>query len=144
MTKTKVVFRKLLEDNSIIAVFPEQHWNAYGDLASYQHTGQHGAANVDWLRKQTRLATPEEYKKIVWGTGGHWLQPYSSQVHDRPTLTPTLPTCQLTYRQKAWQSSWQVDRKQVWHGYWPSKSTNQLKAIQIWHSHSTQHTIHCN
>lgn len=64
MTKTKVVFRKLLEDNSIIAVFPEQHWNAYGDLASYQHTGQHGAASVDWLRKQTRLATPEEYKEL--------------------------------------------------------------------------------
>ena len=59
--KTKVIFRKF-KDGDIIALFPE----IAGDMnpstmMSYQHVGQHGAADCI---ESTKLADPEEYEDL--------------------------------------------------------------------------------
>ena len=56
--KTKVVFR-VFSDGQIIALFPGEVWNASGDIASYMHIGQHGAASRGVV-DVTRLATPTQ------------------------------------------------------------------------------------
>lgn len=64
MSKTKVIFRRVKDTSEIVAIFPEIHWNAYGDLMSYQHTGQHSGATLDWIKHETKIATPEEYREL--------------------------------------------------------------------------------
>ena len=63
--KTKVVFRKFKKTGEVIALFPEQHANAYGDIMSYMHTGQHGAASPRITHVDTTLATPDEYANLL-------------------------------------------------------------------------------
>ena len=60
--KTKVIFRKFSARNGggVIALFPEIPADLRGNIESYMHTGQHGAASPD-LGRSLRLATPEEY-----------------------------------------------------------------------------------
>lgn len=60
--KTKVVFRAFT-DGDIIAIFPDENVNAYGELLSYMHNGQHGAADRRIVRKTTK-ATEKQYKPL--------------------------------------------------------------------------------
>ena len=66
---TKVVFRKIKNHDSahlgdgIIAFFPETRNN--GDVLSYMHHGQHGDASLEFYRKDTAKASPEEYKSLL-------------------------------------------------------------------------------
>jgi len=61
---TKVIFRKFgkAEDHEIIALFPRIAGNMNpSTMMSYQHVGQHGAADcID----NTTLATEDEYKDL--------------------------------------------------------------------------------
>lgn len=61
--KTKVVFRKF-PDGQIIALFPDDHANAYGDIMSYMHEGQHAPASRSVIQA-TKAATPEEYSQLA-------------------------------------------------------------------------------
>lgn len=64
--KTIVIFRAWkTETASVIALFPElpaDYHNKY--CTSYQHAGQHGAADYDFVIEQTRSATESEYKDL--------------------------------------------------------------------------------
>lgn len=61
---TEVIFRKY-EDGSLIALFPYVIWNEReGDIASYIHIGQHGAADYYRVISETKLASSEEYKQL--------------------------------------------------------------------------------
>lgn len=69
--KTVVVFRVWNEswkkNKSVIALFPNVDWTltlTRGLCASYEHVGQHGAADYDVVIRRTRAATPEEYKDL--------------------------------------------------------------------------------
>ncbi len=60
---TKVVFRKFKEDNSIIALFPEEPGtNDPYTCNSYMFCG-HGSASP-YITGKTTLATPEEYEEL--------------------------------------------------------------------------------
>ena len=70
--KTKVVF--LVNETDLVtemdgvdlfAFFPEDNYNDFSDQTKtcYAHIGQHSACHMDYA-KQSRLATPEEYKDL--------------------------------------------------------------------------------
>lgn len=63
--KTKVIFRKFpsRKGGEVIALFPEIPADHMGNIGSYMHTGQHGAASP-YLGRGLRLATPEEYESL--------------------------------------------------------------------------------
>jgi hypothetical protein len=66
----KVIFRVHNvkgEEPEVIAFFPELPGsNAYfQDCLSYVHTGQHGAASLEYYITHTRPASPEEYKDLL-------------------------------------------------------------------------------
>ena len=63
MTAIKVVFRKF-SDGEVIALFPELAWDEHGNVTSYMHVGQHGAASRD-IVQCTKPATPEEYSSLL-------------------------------------------------------------------------------
>ena len=65
MTATKVVFRKFKE-GGIIALFPTEPGTSdpYTSCMSYQHIGQHGAADPG-IVSITKLATPKEYAPLA-------------------------------------------------------------------------------
>ena len=60
---TKVIFRKFKNDGSIIAVFPENVESNY-KISCYMHVGQHFSIDYDELKKESTLATEEEYIKL--------------------------------------------------------------------------------
>lgn len=66
--KTKVIFRKWSKrvSNEVLALFPAEAGSVGQPFTclSYQHTGQHGAADVGVMRI-TRAATPEEYANLA-------------------------------------------------------------------------------
>lgn len=64
--KTIVIFRKFAprHGGEVIALFPEIAADMSGNMQSYMHTGQHGAASPD-LGRTLRLASPEEYAPIA-------------------------------------------------------------------------------
>lgn len=62
--KTRVIFRKF-SDNQIIALFPEVEADYCGNIQSYMHLGQHGAADYNHCVSITRLAKPEEYNSLM-------------------------------------------------------------------------------
>jgi len=66
--ETLVIFRKFRDGGDIIALFPEMEEND-GLCNSYQHIGQHGAANycglVSAQDRTTAPATPEEYADLL-------------------------------------------------------------------------------
>lgn len=57
--KTKVCFR-VFPDGDVIAIFPDEAWDSSGNLASYQHVGQHGACDPGLLT-ELRMATAKEW-----------------------------------------------------------------------------------
>jgi len=64
---TKVVFRKFNHTYSgceIIALFPEIAEEGSGSCLSYQHIGQHGAADYNYCIAISIPATPEEYASL--------------------------------------------------------------------------------
>ena len=61
--KTKVIFRKY-KDGDILALFPELQADSLGNCGSYQHVGQHGAANYNHCMRSTRRATVPQYQDL--------------------------------------------------------------------------------
>ena len=58
----RVIFRKFPEGD-VIALFPDQA-EGRGRINSYQHVGQHGAADYALL-KELRVAKPAEYRSLL-------------------------------------------------------------------------------
>lgn len=61
---TRVVFRIFPKGCGVIAVFPDEKWDAKGNLASYMHIGQHGACSPD-IASITRPATEAQYAPLL-------------------------------------------------------------------------------
>lgn len=62
---TKVIFRKFKENNEIIALFPNEIANEYGECWSYMHIGQHSPAIYNAVVGCTKLATEDEYAELL-------------------------------------------------------------------------------
>jgi len=62
--KTVAIFRRYKNDSTIIALFPYEEWDNYGNCVSYMHVGQHGGADYTGLLHNTVLAKPNEYKAL--------------------------------------------------------------------------------
>lgn len=81
--KTKVVFRVYRDGGDVIALFPHIPYDSQGwKCSSYMHVGQHGAADIQHVVRQTRLATPKEYK---WLKHTLWMLGYRMFVGKRCT-----------------------------------------------------------
>lgn len=64
--KTKTVFRFYRDSGEVIALFPQIAADNHGwHCSSYMHVGQHGGADVECVVRQTRLATPKEYRPLL-------------------------------------------------------------------------------
>lgn len=65
--KTRVIFRKFRDMGDIIALFPALPGDSNPRVTclSYQHIGQHGAACVDLIGRDTLPATPDEYAPLL-------------------------------------------------------------------------------
>lgn len=62
---TKVCFRWMEEHPEVAAVFPEIQWDNWPTLACYCSYEGHGGCTADWVRHETRPATPEEYAPLL-------------------------------------------------------------------------------
>lgn len=66
--KTDVVFRVWNNQNfaahRIIALFPHEAWDLNGNVVSYEHVGQHAAADYYHCIKASHPATESEYKPL--------------------------------------------------------------------------------
>lgn len=51
--------------SNVIALFPDVVADMQGNVQSYMHVGQHGAADLKGLLKDTRAAMPNEYKPLA-------------------------------------------------------------------------------
>ena len=60
--KTQVIFR--IWRKEVIALFPYEIADMKGNCLSYQHIGQHGAANYSAIVYESRPATPAEYADL--------------------------------------------------------------------------------
>jgi hypothetical protein len=58
--KTRVFFKVF--NGEILALFPEEIVDQSGNIQSYQHIGQHGAASPEL--KYCRNASPNEYRAL--------------------------------------------------------------------------------
>jgi hypothetical protein len=63
--KDRVLFRKCRDEGDIVAVFPDTIWDARGNVASYQHVGQHGGASMQWVIDDTVPASSAEYAALA-------------------------------------------------------------------------------
>lgn len=61
--KTKVIFR-IFKQGDVLALFPEEKETRPGEVLSYQHIGQHGAADYGHCIRITRPASVEEYAPL--------------------------------------------------------------------------------
>ena len=59
-----VVFRKEKFNGEIVAVFPHEDYNRFL-VSCYAHIGQHSGCSLDYVRKGTSPATPEEYAPLL-------------------------------------------------------------------------------
>lgn len=62
--KTRVIFRKFKNTESIIAVFPNLCYPKYatkGNIMSYMFIGQHSECDYAVVMRMTTIATPKEY-----------------------------------------------------------------------------------
>ena len=59
----RVIFKKF-DTGEIIAFFPDNPWDQVGNLTSYIHEGQHGAASQA-LFDELELATKKEYMPLL-------------------------------------------------------------------------------
>ena len=68
MEKIKVIFRKAknpyTNEYEVMAFFPELTATRYR-VVCYQHIGQHGEADVNFYKWNTKKATEEEYKPLL-------------------------------------------------------------------------------
>ncbi|MCS2721899.1 hypothetical protein NXW08_00310 [Bacteroides uniformis] len=63
---TRVVFRRY-PDGQVIALFPDIPWSGQrGEVTSYMHLGQHGAADYLHVLATARLATEDEYGDLLF------------------------------------------------------------------------------
>ena len=62
--KTVVVFRVWRKGGDVLALFPLED-GGRGLCMSYQHVGQHGAADYGLCIGRTRPATPAEYSDLA-------------------------------------------------------------------------------
>lgn len=62
--KTLVVFRTFKKGGDVIALFPEIPGDSKGNVSSYMHIGQHGAASYHGVIADTRPSTPEEIEPL--------------------------------------------------------------------------------
>ncbi len=60
---TTVIFRYW--QKSIIALFPTIEADPHGNCLSYQHIGQHGAADYTGIVTNSRPATKDEYTPLL-------------------------------------------------------------------------------
>jgi hypothetical protein len=62
----RVIFRrwKAGDGGGVIALFPDQP-EGRGRVNSYEHVGQHGAADYPGLLRRTKPAKPAEYKDLL-------------------------------------------------------------------------------
>ena len=87
---TKVIFRVWPEDGTMIALFPA----VAGDpdpstCSSYEHMGQHGAADYLHVVQATKLATPEDYAELaneLTGVGYNLTVAYKQSWKDRESI----------------------------------------------------------
>ena len=62
---TKVIFRKC-NDGDIIALFPYEACNSFpSQCSSYEHIGQHGAADYSFVIDNSKPAKREEYEELL-------------------------------------------------------------------------------
>lgn len=61
---TQVIFRKYVDENEIIALFPNEIANSNGECGSYMHNGQHSPADYKLVIENTTAATKEEYTPL--------------------------------------------------------------------------------
>lgn len=62
---TRVVFRRF-PDGQVIALFPDIPWSGQrGEVTSYMHLGQHGAADYRHVLATTRQAREDEYGDLL-------------------------------------------------------------------------------
>jgi hypothetical protein len=61
---TKVVFRYDKKADEILAVFPEFVCRICGCVMTYAHIGQHGEADKEYIMKDTKPATEEQYRAL--------------------------------------------------------------------------------
>lgn len=61
---TQVIFRKYVNENEIIALFPNEIANSNGECGSYMHNGQHSPADYKFVIENTTAATKEEYTPL--------------------------------------------------------------------------------
>lgn len=61
---TQVIFRKYVDENEIIALFPNEIANSNGECGSYMHNGQHSPADYKVVIENTTAATKEEYTPL--------------------------------------------------------------------------------
>ena len=65
METTAVIFRTWRKSRTVIALFPFEPATSQGVYCmSYEHVGQHGAADPAIVNGATRKATPAEYEPL--------------------------------------------------------------------------------
>ena len=64
-TPVRVIFRVWRQKpQNVIALFPDEDFDGRGHCSSYEHIGQHGAADFFGVLRPSRLPTPEEYAPL--------------------------------------------------------------------------------
>lgn len=84
--KTVVIFRKYKNNGDILALFPELPWSGDSNVTSYEHMGQHGAADYNHCLDITKPAKPEEYaalKKELENQVGYNLEVKSKRMRNK-------------------------------------------------------------
>lgn len=62
---TRVIFRRY-PDGQVITLFPDIPWSRRrGEITSYMHVGQHGAADYSHVIATTEPATEKEYAGLL-------------------------------------------------------------------------------
>lgn len=103
----KMVFKKF-EDGDVIALFPDEIADYDGNIMSYQHVGQHGAASPA-LIQELEDASPEEYaplKKELEGLG-YIVKIVEASLTEYPTLAAVLASSEkkigeLKFKHGSW------------------------------------------
>ena len=63
---TRVIFSTFKKfNNEVIALFPDEIANSYGECMSYMHYGQHSPADYNLVVKNTKPASDEEAQELL-------------------------------------------------------------------------------
>lgn len=60
-----VVFRKFLNTNEVIALFPNMEWSQDGSITSYMHVGQHSGAHYNHVIKGSKPVSAAECRPLL-------------------------------------------------------------------------------